>query len=168
MQGAGRKLIVPSKWVMEECVKKGVLISPGRLRGGQPGVTPQSGWAHVGGRGRARSWNWQGSGRRGCLIGNEAQPAPDLAEREPGEQIPPLTPASPKSHCRWGGHCPLAKPTWKPEGKFGAGQRRRGGSPERSAESTLTSRHLAWGLDAWMCPLEIWITEGGGGFQEDE
>lgn len=88
MQGAGRKLIVPSKWVMEECVKKGVLISPGRLKGGQPGVTPQSGWTHVGGRGRARSWNWQGSGRRGCLIGNEAQPAPDLAEREPGEQIP--------------------------------------------------------------------------------
>ena len=93
MQGAGRKPIVPPKWVMEECVIKGVLLSPGRVRGDQPGVTPRSGWAHVGGGGRARSWNWQGGGRRGCLIGKEAhrgQPAPDLAEREPGEQIPDL------------------------------------------------------------------------------
>lgn len=75
MQGAGRKLIVPSKWVMEECVKKGVLISPGRLRGGQPGVTPQSGWAHVGGRGRARSWNWQGKVLE--LAGQRQERVPD-------------------------------------------------------------------------------------------
>lgn len=41
MQGAGRKPIVPPKWVMEECVIKGVLLSPGRVRGDQPGVTPR-------------------------------------------------------------------------------------------------------------------------------
>lgn len=32
MKDAGRKLMVPSKWVMEEGVTKGLLTSPGRVK----------------------------------------------------------------------------------------------------------------------------------------
>lgn len=56
-------------------------------------------------------------------MGAEAQrdqPACNLAEREPGEQIPQPHSCLSQLPLQMV-YLPLAKPTWKPEGKFRAG-----------------------------------------------
>lgn len=91
-----------SLWVMEERVTRGCLQKSSRLRG-QRGWVQCPGWpsAPQASRQKGGKATGQGSCGKGLLAGAAAQrdwPSLPLAGREPGEQIPNLTPASPTSH----------------------------------------------------------------------